>query len=124
MLKNENNVACLSHSKDKEYVVSDICGASWWASFEGIAQAIYNKGCSTCGADAINLINFLHDMVNVKLDRPVFDKANVKKYFPLAEKTFIKAGGDKKVNLKNPITVTGVIHKFPTPPVECSLMEK
>jgi len=103
MLKNQNNIACLGHSKDKEYVVSDICGASWWASLEGIAQAIYNKGCSVCGADAINLINFLHDMVNVKLDKPVFDKDNFKKYFPLAEKTYIKAGG-KKVNLKNSST--------------------
>ena len=64
----------------KRCSIPDAAGPSWWASFEGIAQAIKNAGCESCGREAIQLVSLIHDLVNVELGRPVFNKENIKHY--------------------------------------------
>ena len=56
--------------------IPDVCGASWWAMLHGWARAIETDGCSPCGGFAVKAARALHDLVNAKLGRPLFDQKN------------------------------------------------
>ncbi len=73
--------------------IPDAAGPSWWASFEGIARAIRDAGCESCGREALRLVSLIHDLVNVELGRPVFDPANVKHFASRYAYALEMAGG-------------------------------
>ena len=61
-----------------EVYVPDICGSQWWGMLHAWAQVIHDEGCPTCGGFAIEAARALHDVVNVKLGKPVKYAANLK----------------------------------------------
>lgn len=47
------------------------CGPFWWAAFHGIAKGIRDYGCSSCGTEAVRLVEGMHDVVNAHLGKPI-----------------------------------------------------
>ena len=74
-------------SKTGQEVVSipDACGAAWWAIFHNTAQAIHDAGCSSCGEHAITLMQFMHDLVNIRLGKPLHVPAVAEEWLPVVE---------------------------------------
>ena len=62
---------------DDWVVIPDVCGPSWWAIFHNTAKAIKTDGCESCGGHAVKLISFMHDIINVDLDKKFYDPKNV-----------------------------------------------
>jgi len=53
--------------------IADECGGSWWAALHGVVQAI---NCPPCREHGQRLMSAMHDLVNHKLGRPLFDPNN------------------------------------------------
>ena len=90
---------------DNYIVIPDVCGPGWWKILHNTVDAIYTDGCSNCGEHAIKLMSFMHDLVNVDLNKKVHDPANVLGFKQLVEKTFKQAEkqidtNDSKVVIK------------------------
>ena len=63
--------------QDDDYVsIPETCGPSWWGIFHGVARAIRDDGCSSCGDEAVDLVSAMHDLVNQKLGKPLHDADN------------------------------------------------
>ena len=57
-----------------EYIdIADVCGSAWWGALEGVARSI---NCETCRNHAVMLISGMHDLVNMHLGKPIFDREN------------------------------------------------
>ena len=69
---------------------TDVFGPHYWGALHNLVE---NIPCSICRNDAIGLMRGMHDVVNVKLDKPVYDKENFDKF--LAHICTIKAERDK-----------------------------
>lgn len=65
------SVVTVNLSHNQPVYVPDICGPSWWAVLHGVAQAIRDCGCSSCGEWAVKAMHAIHDTVNWKLGKPV-----------------------------------------------------
>ena len=96
-------------NNDDYIVIPDVCGPGWWKILHNTVDAIYTDGCSSCGEHAIKLMSFMHDLVNVDLDKKVYDPKNVLGFKKLVEKTFKQAekelaGGNKKIVVNQPAT--------------------
>ena len=64
--------------KPGEVYVPDVCGSQWWGMLHAWAKVIHDEGCPTCGGFAIKAARALHDVVNVKLGKPVKYGANLR----------------------------------------------
>ena len=60
--------------------IPEVCGPVWWGSLHAIAAEIRDKGCSSCGQEAVELVSFIHDLTNLKLGKPIYDPANFQKW--------------------------------------------
>lgn len=69
---------------------TEVFGPHYWAALHNLVE---NIPCSICRNDAIGLMRGMHDVVNVKLDKPVYDKENFDKF--LAHVCEIKAEREK-----------------------------
>lgn len=65
-----------STGEDLVYV-PDITGPFAWAQLHSWAQNVHDFMCPNCGAFAIKATRALHDVVNVKLGKPVQDQSNL-----------------------------------------------
>lgn len=68
---------------------AEVFGPKYWEAFHSLAGMI---PCSICRDKAVPLEVFKHDVVNLKLDKPVYDRANWKKHVALVNEL------DKKVS--------------------------
>lgn len=68
LYKNKIIVFALPRSKDK-----DVFGPKYWKAFAKIADEI---PCPPCRAHGKELISFMHDVVNLKLGKPIFNPQN------------------------------------------------
>lgn len=50
-----------------------VFGPSYWKALHSIVDRI---PCPGCRSDAVPLMSFMHDIVNKKLDKPLWDEAN------------------------------------------------
>lgn len=55
------------------FAVPDVCGSAWWGALHGVVSAI---NCSHCRGEAEKLMSALHDYVNWKLGKPLFNRRN------------------------------------------------
>ena len=62
---------------DQGVYVPDVCGPSWWRMLHGWAEAIRDEGCPSCGEFAVQAVSALHDLVNLKLGKPLHDRDNL-----------------------------------------------
>lgn len=51
----------------------DIFGPKYWEAYHKLTNMI---PCTGCRNQAVPFMNFFHDTVNVKTDKPIFDKDN------------------------------------------------
>ena len=58
------------------------------AYLHNTVSAIETDGCPSCGEHAVKLMSFLHDLVNVDLDKPIYDPKNVLGFEGLTTKLF------------------------------------
>ena len=56
--------------------VAEVSGPCWWRILHSWAEAIREEGCSSCGEFAVAATVALHDLVNVELGKPVWDRRN------------------------------------------------
>ena len=56
--------------------VAEVSGPCWWRILHSWAEAIREEGCSSCGEFAVGATVALHDLVNVELGKPVWDRRN------------------------------------------------
>ena len=56
--------------------VADVSGPCWWRILHSWAEAIRDEGCGSCGEFAVGATVALHDLVNVELGKPVWDRRN------------------------------------------------
>ena len=77
----------LSNDND-EFSIPGECGPSWWRILHNTVSAIETDGCPSCGEHAVKLMSFLHDLVNVDLDKPIYDPKNVLGFEGLTKKLF------------------------------------
>ena len=64
--------------------IAEVCGSSWWKAFEGIVAAI---NCSHCREGAEALLMAMHDVVNYKLEKAIFNQENLRmvaEYYQMA----------------------------------------
>ncbi len=54
------------------------CGPTVWGVLHGVAAAMRDEVCAHCGEEAVKLVSGMHDLVNVKLGKPLHDAANFK----------------------------------------------
>ena len=66
------------HSETGEQFVNvaEVSGPCWWRILHSWAEAIRDEGCSSCGEFAVGATVALHDLVNVELGKPVWDRRN------------------------------------------------
>lgn len=57
--------------------VPDVAGPLAWGTLHSWAQSVHDWMCPICGDFAIRATRALHDVVNVKLGKPVLDQANL-----------------------------------------------
>jgi hypothetical protein len=53
--------------------VSDVCGPSWWGALHGVVDSISCESCRDHGQD---LMSAMHDFVNIKLGKELYDPVN------------------------------------------------
>ena len=58
-------------SGEKFVAIADVCGGFWWAQLHSWAENIRDHGCSDCGNFAVAMAEAMHDLVNVKLGKPL-----------------------------------------------------
>lgn len=71
----------ISHNKNKEKVCYDLTknpdpavfGPQYWAAFHNLASRV---PCGTCRGFAEKFMVFFHDVVNRKINHPIFDQKN------------------------------------------------
>lgn len=85
------HIAELKHTavlkKGEKYIdVPHTCGPSWWKIFHNTAEAIRSDGCPHCGEESVSLMNYMHDLINVKLDKKPIKPTDDKRWFPMAQK--------------------------------------
>lgn len=56
---------------------AEIFGPEYWRAFHTLSEMI---PCSICRNDAVPMFRFVHDVVNKKLKKPLFDKENYDKW--------------------------------------------
>lgn len=56
---------------------TEVFGPHYWAALHNIVDEI---PCSICRNDAIGLMKGMHDTVNYKLGKPIYDEDNFNKY--------------------------------------------
>ena len=104
---NQEHEHIINLSNEKDWVsIPDVCGPSWWAILHNTVLAIKTDGCESCGGHAVKLMSFLHDMVNVDLNKKVYDPKNVLKFRNLTEKLFNQSekqlgNGNRKMKAEN-----------------------
>lgn len=96
-------------ANDDWVVIPDVCGPSWWAILHNTVMAIKTDGCESCGGHAIKMMSFLHDMVNVDLDKKVHNPKNVLGFQKLTEKLFKQSNkqlgnGTRKLKAGNSVS--------------------
>ena len=66
--------------------ISDVCGASWWDILHGVAVSIRDGkgGCASCGAHAVTLMEYAHDLVNVSLNKRAEKPDSIRAWTPYA----------------------------------------
>lgn len=74
------------------------CGNIAWHVFHGVAKAVHDKICPSCGQFAIEAISALHDLVNQKLGKPMYNPANFRHIAQYYAKAVAKA-------VEQPVTV-------------------
>jgi len=55
----------------------EVFGPYFWKSLHSTVE---NIPCNICKNDAIDMMKFMHDLVNHKLQKPIYDKANMDKW--------------------------------------------
>jgi len=81
----------LGRQAKEEFSIPYECGPSWWRILHNTVSAIETDGCPSCGEHAVKLMSFLHDLVNVDLDKPVYNPENVLGFEQLTKKLFKQA---------------------------------
>ena len=131
----ENHEHKMKMANDNWIVIPDTCGPSWWAILHNTVLAIKTDGCESCGGNAVKMMSFLHDMVNVDLDKKVYDPKNVLGFQKLTKKLFKQANeqlgnGNRKMKAGNPVsisenteTVTGNGRPVAVKPCNTTLLE-
>lgn len=72
LYNNKILIFSLPRSKDK-----DVFGPPYWKSFETIA---HNIPCPPCRQHGEQLVSFMHDVVNLKLGKPIYNKENFSRW--------------------------------------------
>ena len=62
-------VAELHHGDDEiVFDIADVCGPATWSAIHHLAE---NFPCGPCAEEGASLMRFAHDLINVKLGRPL-----------------------------------------------------
>jgi hypothetical protein len=56
---------------------ADVFGPEYWKAYHKLTDMI---PCSICRKDAVPMMRFVHDIVNKKLKKPIYDKENYDKW--------------------------------------------
>lgn len=59
--------------------IPEVCGPVWWHILHSVAEGIREKGCKSCGQEAVDFVAFWHDVVNQKLGKPLHDASNFRR---------------------------------------------
>ncbi len=74
---------------DQYIEIPQVCGAGWWGALEGVVGSIT---CESCRTDAVKMLSAMHDLVNVRLGKGLYDPSNfsevVQQYQAALERTF------------------------------------
>lgn len=69
-------------TSNPEHTISlaDTCGASWWKALDVAVEAI---NCPSCKEEAKSLLSGMHDLVNLRMGKPLYDAGNFAKVLGL-----------------------------------------
>jgi len=84
-----------------------------WAVFHGAAQALHDDVCQNCGKHAVRMIRGLHDMVNVKLGKPVRYPADLRFLQKMANEAVGNMGEDSMIAVADPGSLTESVKALP-----------
>ena len=105
----KNHEHKMQMANDDYIVIPDVCGPGWWAILHNTVMAIKTDGCESCGGHAVKLMSFMHDIVNVDLDKKIYDPKNVLGFKKLVDKVFKQAekqlgNGNRKMKAGNSVS--------------------
>ncbi len=83
-------VAELYHGDDEiVFDIADVCGPATWSAIHHLAE---NFPCAPCAEDAGSLMRFAHDLVNVKIGKPVHFPDDFRQWAGLVFETSAELG--------------------------------
>ena len=82
-------VVCIRPASDLQDMTKPEWGPIKWRELEFWADSI---PCAECRDFAVKFTRANHDLVNIHLDKPVYDEANLREYASTVEQLVKKAG--------------------------------